>query len=328
MKTLKTIIVALLIIVGLVLVVAAFLPRNVGTSKSIEINIPAKVIFNQVNTLKNWEKWTPFTTSDMATEYGSIARGVGASYSWTSDESGNGTLTIKESIPFSSIHTQIDFAGGGSAFGSWDLVEADGKTTVTWSLKMTDLSWPFGRIMGLMAKSGMEPYFTDGLNSLKKICEEMPDYSKINEIDFQPIKAYTIFDSCTMAEVGNKMGGVYTTLYTTFMENHLEKSGPSFCLFHRWDPEGYTLFEAGLPVETPVDEIQGLTISGIKGSKAVEYMHIGPYEQLDKAHELISKYLMDCGLQIAGPVLEEYIVDPSTEQDFEKLETRIVYPVM
>lgn len=328
MKALKIIALALVIIVGLILAVAAFLPKTVHMESSLDISASENVIFNQVNNFPNWEKWSPFKSDDMTTEYQGPSAGIGASRTWTSEKMGSGSQIIDESIPFTSIKTSLDFGTDGKSTSTWTFEKMDDGVKVTWGMTMIDLSWPMGRIFGLMAPGMMDPLFTKGLKSLKDTCEAMPDYSGINEIVTTPETTYAIKDSCLLSDIGTKMGEVYTKLYQFVTKNELEIAGPALCLYHVWNPEGYIHFEAAIPVLQTIGDQGEIVVSGISESKAVEYLHVGSYDGLGAGHELLGNYLSDCGYQMAGSPYEEYLTDPSNEPDPAKWQTRIVYPIL
>ena len=330
MKAVKIIIVALLIIIGLVLAVAFFLPSKVHTEMSMEISAPDHVVYHQVNTLKNWEKWTPFVTEEMIVEYNNIAHGVDASYNWKSEKDGNGTLSIIENAPHSFIKTSIEFEGQGSAQGTWDFVYAEGKTTVTWGLDMMELGWPLGRIFGLLAEANMKPYFTKGLTDLKDLCEKMPDYSAIKITEQKHVPSYTIKDSCKIMDIGQKMGELFTTLNGFLGKHKIVPTGPRYSLYHVWDPENYIVFEACIPADNSMAPKAPIGFAGVAPSKMVEYIHVGSYDELGQVHELIGSYLNNCGFTPAGPVMEEYLVDPmpAENSDPKNYQTRIAYPIL
>ena len=52
---------------------------------------PVEVIFEEVNSLKNWEDWSPWNqmATDMATTYSGPSSGEGAKSSWSSESMDN-----------------------------------------------------------------------------------------------------------------------------------------------------------------------------------------------------------------------------------------------
>ena len=78
------------------LIISAFLPSHVKFERSAVINAPPETVFQQVNTLKNWEKWSYWHQSDPEQKiaYSGPPAGTGASYAWDGEKTKQGTLTI------------------------------------------------------------------------------------------------------------------------------------------------------------------------------------------------------------------------------------------
>jgi len=165
MKFVKGILGLLLTLLVVSLIAAVFLPKDIHVERSMTINAPAASVFNQVNTLKNWENWSPWARMDpdMKVSYNGASAGKGSSYSWTGPEVGGGTLTISESVPFSKIATSLEF-DQGSGNGTWEFVDKGNQTEVTWGMD-THMSWP-SNLMGLFFDGMMGPTFEDGLKNI------------------------------------------------------------------------------------------------------------------------------------------------------------------
>ena len=125
MKALKIIGVILLIIMALFLIIALFLPKGVEMKESVVINKPASLIYRQVNNFRNWEPWSPWLEMDkeMVNSYEGPEKGVGAKYSWTSKKSGNGSMTITESVPYKKVVADLDFGQNGKAVNYFEFDE-------------------------------------------------------------------------------------------------------------------------------------------------------------------------------------------------------------
>jgi hypothetical protein len=173
MKSLKLTVVIILIIVVLVLVIPLFLPGSVKVSGDKCMKAPVELVFNQVNVLKNWKKWSPFISdTTMKISYEGAESGVGAKYSWAGDKVGNGKLEIVKSEQNEYIETKLDFGPQGTAGGEWRFITKEDSTCVSWTINIYDLQYPFGRWLGLMMKSGMKPVIDKALTKMKNIVEE------------------------------------------------------------------------------------------------------------------------------------------------------------
>lgn len=160
MRALKLTLYVLAGIIVLVLLGALFLPSEKTLSNSYKIDAPAKAVYDQVNNFKNWEKWSPWADdTTMVNTYEGPEFGVGAKSIWKSEMSGDGSMTIIESKPFSFIRTELELGPGSKSESTWEFMESDSGTMVTWSLIMNDLGYPLGRYFGLFAGTMMNPYF-------------------------------------------------------------------------------------------------------------------------------------------------------------------------
>ena len=86
-------------------------------------------------------------------------------------------------------------------------------------------------------------------------------------------------------------------------------------------------FNAGVPVDrndvAPTGDIQsGTTYAG----KAVQFMHVGPYEKLPETTKKVFAWLALQAYKPAGGVIEEYVNDPTTVPP-EQIKTQLTIPV-
>ena len=175
MKVLKPIGIGILIIVLLAFSISLFLPSKIIIKRSTIVHSSEQIVFDQVNNLKNWEKWSPWAELDpnMETTYNDISSGEGASYTWqgNNDKVKSGTLTIVSSIPCESIITSLDFGKEGKGNGKWVFEKQSDGTKVTWSME-ADMGWsPVGKIFGQLMDKFLGPTFEAGLEKIKNVSE-------------------------------------------------------------------------------------------------------------------------------------------------------------
>lgn len=174
MKILKKLGLVALFLIAAFLIAGLFVDTSVKAERSLVMNAPAALPFEQVNDLKNWEKWGPWQKKDetMKISYGAKSVGPGASYSWVSEHSGNGKLTILKSESNHLIETQIEFDGQGGADGGWDFVPEGDNTKVTWRFAF-EMPYPFNA-MRLFSdpEQSLDEMFDEGLAAMKTIVEK------------------------------------------------------------------------------------------------------------------------------------------------------------
>lgn len=172
MRALKIILGLLVAIIVVVLAVGVFLPKEYEVVRTIEIDAPPEVVFDEVNTLRDWEAWSPWLAGDPTIEskYSGPASGVGAKVTWTSEHSGNGTQTIMLSERPTRIETHLDFGNMGRPEAYWTFEPQDDGTQVTWGLEGT-ATGPIGGYFAIMIDDWVGSDYEDGLRRLKHVVE-------------------------------------------------------------------------------------------------------------------------------------------------------------
>ena len=171
MKILKNIVFIIVALIAVMALVGLLLPSTSKIERSVVIQAPAEVVFDQVNDLKKNEAWTPWKDTTMKITYGPVTEGKGAMSSWSSKNMGNGTMTIVESVPASKIDLDLDFGSMGGAKAFWSFVPEGDGVKVTETMTSDAGMNPAKRWMSLMSDKMVGPYFEKGLAALKTVSE-------------------------------------------------------------------------------------------------------------------------------------------------------------
>ncbi len=147
--------------------------------KSITINAPAAVIFEQLVKLENFNKWSVWNREDSSIQHTlTVTDGtVGATTSWKGhlEISGEGKMEITSIEKDKKVAHTINFIkpGKNKAESVLLLNETDrGITTVTWQFTMaTPRPWNIFNLFYNMDKERGKD-FDDGLTLLKKLIEK------------------------------------------------------------------------------------------------------------------------------------------------------------
>lgn len=170
MKILKNILVGLVLLIILMAIIGLVaLPQKSMIERSLVIQAPAEVIFDQVNDLKKNVAWSPWKDPTMQITYENITAGNGAQSHWTSKKMGNGTMTITESVPSSSIKIDLDFGNMGTAKSVWTFASETEGVKVTEQMFSDAGMNPVKRWMSLLSNKMVGGYFEQGLASLKEV---------------------------------------------------------------------------------------------------------------------------------------------------------------
>ena len=353
MKFLKITGIIIIVLVAAFFIVAAFLPKNFHVEKSVVIDRPAEYPFNMVNTLANWEKWSPFSQNDSAlvNTFTGPASGVGSVMSWSSKRSGTGSMKISKSIPLKKIDFELDFGEQGKSTAYLTFEENGGKTTVSWGMNAVT-GYPVERVVYALMKSGMEDVFGKGLENLKSVCENIPYTPGNSEIlssvpllkEGVPSKSEknpklyalklndsyvaVIKDSCTSDEMAKVMEKDYGELMKYIAVNHNDSFGKPVTIWFRYDMETtFGVFEAGIPVAKMSKGEGRVKVRKLQPNKVIAGLHYGPYENTMPMYQALMKYLKDNDLTETDGPIELYLNDPSTEPDSDKWETVIMFQV-
>jgi effector-binding domain-containing protein len=329
MKALKIIGIILLVLVGLFLIVAAFLPSKMHIEESVVINKPASLIFKQINSFENFVKWSPFQEMDpeMVNTFEGPKMGVGAKNIWKSKKSGDGSMTILESVPYSKVTSSLDIGMEG-ATNYFEFIEEQGGTKVTWGVDFPKLSYPGERYGGLMMPGMMKPIFTKGLENLKKLAEAMPD-PPVLQVTMIPEKAVlSVIDSCNWSEIEMKMGQMFGEIMALQPKAKFEFAGAPMSRYLKWDEVNqFTVFENCVPIDREVSGKGRVQYKVLPATRAVMGTHFGAYEKTMYMYVAMDEYVKEFGLEETGGPIEEYITDPMSEPDTAKWQTNIYFPV-
>jgi len=341
MKILKGIGFTILILGLIYIVLALFGPSKIHVERSTMINASSGTVFNEINTLKQWSKWSYWDNIDpnMKSTYEGPESGVGAVHHWTSenDSVGNGSLTIMNSEPTTLVECKLEFEGMGESTSGWKITDTTGGVKVTAYMdgETPFLFRPMMLFMDMDAMLGAD--FEKTLAGLKNHCESLPAPQTtpefVSEMGMSP--AYllmTIADSAmSPAELGQKFGVLYGEIGAEVAKQGLKQSGPVLAIYdrvdHGTDGSMKFWFRAGVPVDKPGKSSGRVIYSESTAATAVKCNYYGGYGDMESCHESINKYITNNGKKINGPVWEVYVTDPGAEPDSTKWLTEIYYPV-
>lgn len=172
MRVLKIIVLVIIAFSVLAFGIGALLPKGFRVERSIEIDAPPEVVFDEVSSLKKWGAWSPWVARDPSIEntYSGPDSGEGAKVTWTSERSGSGVQTITKSERPTRIETALDFGEMGQPTSDWTFEPSGDGTKVTWGLSGT-ATGPLGGYFAVMMDGMVGADYEDGLQRLKKVVE-------------------------------------------------------------------------------------------------------------------------------------------------------------
>jgi len=334
MKALKMILYIVVGIITSILVFALFLPDKKIFSNSIIVKSYPRPIYGMVNSLKNWEKWSPFQESDtaMINEYSGPEFGVGAHQTWNSKVNGNGSMTITESIFEKKVVYDLSMMEGSKDSTLFILERVNEGTKVTWETRISKAGYPMGRLLWVAMGGIMNKTFSKGIENLKRVVENLPPDCKSGDVleSDEPAKIYlTITDTLTTELIANFFGEAYGRIGALIKVNKGIKMVGAPAAFYNGDPSNPVwIVTAAIPVNIePKKLTQGITVLKTPAQKMVSVVHFGDYSTSSDSYYKLEDYINSKKYQIIGNPLEEYITDPMNVADPMMIETKIGFPI-
>jgi effector-binding domain-containing protein len=330
MKVLKIVLMIILAIVILFLVVAAFMPSSYHIERSIDINQPVELVFEQVADLNNFEQWSPWNEMEPSAYSPVEGMGVGQVSKWDGDTVGKGALTVTGITEYESLTQSLKFEEPfeGAAEITFTFVQNEnGTIKVTWST-IGELGYPVARFLKPMIESELAESFDKGLAKLKERCEAIKDYVKIEVTNFPGGKYYTISDKCHVSEIEGKMNKIFPELYAFVGKNQLQFAGNPITINNEYDMELKIWdFTVAVPVtdnsKKATGKIKAMELPPMKVAKTV---YVGPYDGSEKTYMAMEVNMKKRGYEVAGKSIEEYVNSPEDTPPNELI-TNIYYPI-
>jgi effector-binding domain-containing protein len=102
--------------------------------------------------------------------------------------------------------------------------------------------------------------------------------------------------------------------------------GPPFGFYPEMPAETVAV-EAGFPVSAPAEAHGSAHRIVLPGGRAVQVIHVGPYDTMEKTYNDLQSWMAVQGLHPALGMWESYLSDPQVERDPANWQTRIIWPI-
>lgn len=323
-------------IVGLFLLIGAFLPGSVTVARSTSIKAPAPTVYGVLTDLTTYDAWMPWNQidSNMQKTFGPLTKGKGAWYSWTSEhwKVGEGKLEISEVIPNQSVTTDLVFGGSDEINkATWKLEPAANATDITWTIHAHFGHNPISRWFGLFAESMIGPDFEKGLAQLKQKIEtgelRLPEPKMtVETIKTTPMQVLTILDTAAvMSDIGPVLQKAYGEIGELINKDQLTfTSAPLAWYYSNSAP---FVLEAAIPVnKAPANTGGRIKWKTVPAENAIVVHFYGPYEQTHLAYTKIQDWLTANNKKAKGAPYDVYVDDPTTKKSMYEVRTDIIQP--
>ncbi|MGI8892091.1 MAG: SRPBCC family protein [Bacteroidia bacterium] len=336
MKTLKILLGILAVLVIAILIMAAIAPTSTTVQRSITINAPSEIVMEEVNSLEQMQNWSPWAEMDpnMIVSYEGNLGSVGSVSKWKGNKDvGSGEQTITN-ITENRIETQLKFyEPWESTADAFIQLNPEGDATqVTWSFT-SPAPFPWNAMMLFMNMDEMlGKDFEKGLNKLKVLAEAKAAQEPTYEIEIveMPQRVYIAKkDSIKWTEISDFHATYLPQIYENAGKQNLKPAGAATGIYYVWDEENQmTVMAAAIPVMgDEKTKVKGYETIVMPSGRNLKLVYFGSYDGSEKAHLAMDQYIKENSMQQTGPVVEEYVTDPTMEKDTSKWQTIIYYPI-
>jgi hypothetical protein len=174
MKFKKAVIGIVLVLLFMILVPPFFLNPQFHYEKSIIVKQPLNQVYQEMKSFNTWTTWSPWNTSDSTAKYDYLgnAGSKGSTIAWQGEDIGVGSNTIVELLPNKYIKNLLVLKKPfeSKADDLWEFDSTASGTKITWTNK-APLSYPFGRIRGLIMNKKLHHEYDEALDRLKETLE-------------------------------------------------------------------------------------------------------------------------------------------------------------
>jgi effector-binding domain-containing protein len=340
MRTLKYMVLALFFILLVAIVVGFFLPSKVLMQRSILIERSPEKIFNVINSLKNFNNWSPWVDKDITANYTFSGPnvGVGSKMIWDgNNQVGQGSQEIIESVENDYVKTELYFdTSQQPAMATISLKSEQNNTRVNWIFENDAGGNLLARYFGLAIEDLLAPDYEKGLANLKRYVENLPryDYSNITIIEVPIQKIYQIEAQSERQpdKISAQIADSFSAITTFLRENNIPMNGSPKIINksnkdNNYKENGYQFIAAIAVDNNDLVDQSGVVIASIMPhGKSIKMIHKGAYESLADSYELLNAYIYENKLSINGSSWEDYVAGPSIVEDSELI-THIYQPI-
>lgn len=341
MKILRGLLIATVLTVAGAVAVGYALPQRAYLERGIVIERPPATVFAVLNGYRHYAAWSPWATLDpaMQVRVEGPMTGVGAKYSWTSEQAGvgAGSQEILESTPYSRIRTAMVFSGTRSISRASFLLAPEGAgTRVVWAHEADFGADLLGRYFGLLLERMAGPDYERGLANLKRHVETLPavDFAglavDVLQVHAQPI-AYVAGRSSTDAmAIATAYRDAFARIAAALQREGVRPQGAPLAIGRKWDPQhGVYEFDAAIPVPAGTRQIRTdveVRLGSTHAGTVLKATHDGRHEQLGEHLRKLMAYKQAMGYLDDGAPWDAYGPGPAGPADAERV-TETFVPV-
>lgn len=343
MRAIKTILIILGALVGLLLILGLMGSKTYHYERSATIAAPADAVFPYVGTLAGMDKWSPWNDLDPAMKKSieGTDGATGAVAKWEGNKDvGKGEQRIDSVMPGKGIRTHLTFLEPWQqeSEAGIDLATAGDSTKVTWFLEGENgfMARVMGVFMDMDAMIGKD--FEKGLGRLRSMVEEENAKKLAEQKALLARYAIGTANRPAMTYVGvretvkwDDFKAFFTRAFqgtgAAMGKARVKPIGPPTAVYFKWDEENHQAeLLAGFPIaDGDKGKVKDVVEYTSLASEAYSIDYRGGYMSMEPAHMALSTKIEMDGKELNETVIEEYITDPGNEPDSTKWQTNIIW---
>ncbi len=326
--------VIILIVAAIAIMVIVFLPSTAYMERSLHVNAPPEIIYQELVSFRNFKKRSPWAINNpnaIYTVYGPET-GVGAGIRW---ENGNedfqsGSIEIIDMLENQYVVNKMEFSGYGSGPQSkWMLHPSDSGTLVTWAYDEKEIKG-FNKVFMLGIDGFLGGIYEQGLNLLKERVESLPEsvhqlcVVELNSQYYLGIEDISVNDRDLLS---GRMRANFNLIFDFVDANNVQVAGPPFTIYTSFSEEEIE-FINGIPISSnPFINHDLIHMGETYDGKAVNGSFSGDYEFLMDVYRDIESFIFYYNYERFGNIWEEYHEDFLEKPDSLQWEVQVFYPI-
>jgi effector-binding domain-containing protein len=212
----------------------------------------------------------------------------------------------------------------------WNFIDTEQGVEITGSLILDFGFNPLKKFTALFNEDEINNELESHLDSLKNYIENLPKIHrvKVEKKFLEQTQWYlSIRDTVNQKGMNNIHGKLYAQINQFMDRNNIVSGASPIVIYHLWT-DSIVDIETGIPL---IDSIAVndtlIKLKKISPCNVVTAIHYGPYERLPETYFGINEWMRKNKVFVTGPPWESYITDPAEENNPEKWQTAIFFPV-
>ena len=300
-------------------------------SRNITINASAEKVFNTINNLNTWKKWSPW----LVMEPGAMVTVSEDNkfYEWSGKRVGSGTMQITSEKENSFVTYDLSFhkPWKSEAKVRFILDGSEDQINATWTMD-SSLPWYMFWMVGMMDSwIGMD--YERGLGMLKEYVEDGELKSSLEwkgESVFSGTKYIGVKTTCGMNEMGEVMMGDFGKIENLMKEHENIGTGQAYTIYHKWDLKKKQATYTGCVgvTEIPDHLPTGFVHGEIPKTKIYTLRHIGKYDHLGNAWSTMMSMGRNKEFKQKRGIhpFEHYLTNPRETAESDHI-TDVIFPI-